>query len=257
MSKLPTLAEHGLIEIAADYEHKGTDYRQVLSWLHSYLSPKSYLEIGSFSGGSLALAKCPTIAIDPEFKIAEDVIGTKPELMLFQVGSDTFFANKDPKALFGRTIDLAFLDGMHLFEFLLRDFINTERHCTANSIIALHDCLPLTGRMAARFASPEPQPNARFSDWWTGDVWKVVAILKQYRPDLKILCLNAPPTGLVICTNLSPESTVLKDRYFSLVDEWRDVQLDTYGVNQFLKDARVMSTDLVSSFQGMASRFWL
>ena len=43
----------------------------------------------------------------------------------------------------GKTLDLAFIDGMHHFEFALRDFINVEKYCSADSIILIHDVYPI------------------------------------------------------------------------------------------------------------------
>jgi len=55
--------------------------------------------------------------------------------------------------------------------------------------------------------------KSRFGRWWTGDVWKVLPVLKQYRKDLSITLLDCAPTGLVLVSNLNPESTVLADAY--------------------------------------------
>ncbi len=61
-----------------------------------------------------------------------------------------FFARHDLGGLLGKPISMAFLDGMHHFEYLLRDFINTEKHCSSNSVILLHDCLPTDRHVARR-----------------------------------------------------------------------------------------------------------
>jgi hypothetical protein len=65
-------------------------------------------------------------------------------------------------------------EGHHRCEYLLRDFLNTERHCRPNSLIALHDCLPLEAPMAER------SPNAVAIDplrqgMGTSDVWRTAA----------------------------------------------------------------------------------
>lgn len=245
------------IEIGPDYFHKGAHYAQVLVWLHEYLKPRSYLEIGTAGGASLQLAKCASIAVDPMFRLTVDVIGAKPCLMQFQTGSDQFFAEHNPETLLGRKVDLAFLDGLHFFEFLLRDFINTEKACARNSIIAMHDCLPLDHYMTSRTPLNPADSPSKYTDWWTGDVWKIVPVLRKFRPELQIVCLDAPPTGLVLCTNLQPGSSVLTEAYFDIVAEWRDLTLETYSVERFLREAGVASTKVIQNFESAASRFWL
>ena len=111
-------------------DHKGTHYGEVMENFHRWLEPASYLEIGTLEGYTLGLARCASIAIDPVFQISHPAcIRNKPECHLFQTTSDEFFARQDPTMVLGRPVALAFLDGMHLCEFLLRDFINTEKHC--------------------------------------------------------------------------------------------------------------------------------
>lgn len=79
-----------------------------------------------------------------------------PKARLFEETNDDFFAAHDLKRLFGRPVDFAFLDGMHEFPFLLRDFINTERNCRAGSIIVLHDCLPGDAHMERLLEVADP-----------------------------------------------------------------------------------------------------
>ena len=74
-------------------DHAGGSYLQLLQNLHQTLKPRSYLEIGSRTGASLSLASCRSIAIDPTFKLNENFFGSKPACLLFQLGSDEFFAH--------------------------------------------------------------------------------------------------------------------------------------------------------------------
>jgi hypothetical protein len=194
-------------------DHQGEDYLIVLARLHKILTPATYLEIGSRTGDSLALASCASIAVDPQFRLSPAFLSNKPECHLYAMTSDDYFASHSPAKTFNRPIDFAFLDGLHHAEFLLRDFINAEAHCTPESVIALHDCFPLDAVMARRDQadrSLRDHPNR--SDWWTGDVWLMAEALKKFRPDLTIIGLNAPPTGLLLVTDLNPGSTVLQDR---------------------------------------------
>lgn len=239
--------------------HEGVFYTEALSWFHRFLNPKNYFEIGTLTGSTLKGVSAPTIAVDPAFQISSEVIGSKPELHLYQKTSDDFFRNHNLSALFGRPAELCFLDGLHWYEFLLRDFANTEKQCRRNSVIILHDCVPTDLYVARRsvgdmadLAASVPNPQ-----WWAGDVWKTVAILKKFRPDLRIHVFDAPPTGLVCITNLDPDSTLIDDNYFDLVDTYADRDQDLRNFQDFHDNLNLTSTREISSFSLMSRFFWL
>ncbi len=237
-------------------DHEGEDYLTVLKRLHSELRPKSYLEVGTHRGASLKLATCPSIAIDPNFVFKSDILKEKPICALFRMTSDSFFANHDPTAILGRPVDLAFLDGMHRCEFLLRDFANTERNCRTNSVIVMHDCIPVELSMTERNPGSVPIEPHRMG-WWAGDVWRTVVILKKYRNDLRITTLDAPPTGLVCVTNLNPRSTQLMDSYADLVSEMLSASLDNIGLRNYFSLINLEHTSVLSTNEQITSRFWL
>src|SRR5687767_12288135 len=115
---------------------QGWPYRDVLLHLHRGLRPRTYLEVGTSIGRTIALASCASIAVDPAFRIEKlNVIQAKPLCLFFQMTSDDFFGKYDVVQLFGGRADLVFLDGLHLFECLLRDFTNTEKCCSERSIV--------------------------------------------------------------------------------------------------------------------------
>lgn len=207
----------------------GLPYFDFLSALHETLTPAWYLEIGTQKGRSLARARCPSIAIDPEFMIEGNVAGLLPEVHFFQQPSDDFFASGFLRRN-GIVIDLAFLDGMHLFEYLLRDFINCERHASPGAIFALHDCLPWNANMAER-----DRALADFNAW-TGDVWKILPILRAFRPDLVVTVADCAPTGLVLVANLDSASTVLADSYEAIVAEMTPVTIDGFGAERLFDE---------------------
>ncbi|MVA24475.1 hypothetical protein GOZ92_08490 [Agrobacterium vitis] len=64
--------------------------------------------------------------------------------------SDAFFRDHDPRVILGRSPDVVFLDGLHQFEYLLRDFINSERIAHRDTVILLDDCLPINAEMTER-----------------------------------------------------------------------------------------------------------
>jgi hypothetical protein len=237
-------------------DHKGEDYLAVIEKLHSELRPKCYLEIGTKWGTSLRLAKCPSIAIDPNFAFGSDALEQKPMCALFRMTSDSFFANHDPTAILGRPIDLAFLDGMHRCEFLLRDFANTERSCRTNSVIIMHDCIPVELAIAERNPGRVTIEPHR-SDWWAGDVWRTLLILKKYRKDLKITAVDAQPTGLVCITHLNPRSTQLIDDYSDLAAEMFSMSLEELGLTNFFSMINLESTEVLATSEQITARFWI
>jgi hypothetical protein len=189
----------------------GEDYFAVLGRIHQYLKPRTYLEIGVSRGRSLerVLPETAVIGIDPEPKLAKP-LGNNQKL--FTATSDDFFAQHDPRAEFGgRLVDMAFIDGMHRFEFALRDFINVERYCARSSVILMHDCYPLDARTAQR----EQQTG-----FWSGDIWRLLLLLRERRPDLVVRTIATPPTGLGIVLNPDPQSRVLGARVDELIREY-------------------------------------
>lgn len=235
----------------------GENYLTMLQRLHLAFKPATYLEIGVHEGITLRLARCATIGVDPKFRFKQSPIADQPACSLFQTTSDAFFRQYSPTAIFGRPVDMAFLDGMHWFEFLLRDFTNVERCCRPNSIILLHDCMPVDAHVGRRLSGDmRLQNRSEYPDWWAGDVWKTLVILSRARPDLRLTVFDAAPTGLVAITRLDPTSTVLADRYYELVDELRDLTLDGGGRAE-LERVPVAETARYESEDALSSLFWL
>lgn len=215
--RMPSADPETLAAPAAVPSIDGLRYFRMLSRLHTQLKPNWYLEIGTFTGKSLALAKCNYVAVDPSFAIEHPVVNSGGEEMyLIQKTSDDFFAS-DFLRRNRIAFDLAFLDGMHHFEFLLRDFMNAEKVMAPGGVILLHDCCPSTPRMAAR---------DRPKGLWTGDVWKTLLILLRHRPDLDIQVARAAPTGIVAVRNLDRKSRKLEKAYARVVAEFADMTLD-------------------------------
>jgi hypothetical protein len=181
---------------------------ELLRALHARLRPRTYLEIGVNDGRSLSLSRVRSVAIDPAFKVTSEI---RADVDLVKGTSDEVFARPDPlQHLGGRSVDLAFIDGMHLAEFALRDFINVERFASPAGVIVLDDVLPRHVDEAAR---------RRHTNAWTGDVYKVPQALRRLRPDLVVLDVDTEPTGT--CVVLLPDagSRVLLDRYDELLAE--------------------------------------
>ena len=183
-------------------------YLDFLRGVHEAVQPPTYLEIGVRHGDSLALSSAASIGVDPAFRIRSEL---SCPVALYRETSDDFFARPDPRAfLDGRRVALAFIDGLHLFEFVLRDFMNVERHAEWWAPIVFDDILPRNVTEAAR----DRQTRA-----WTGDVYKMEAVLRRERPDLICLRVDTQPTGLLVVLGADPAAEALRARYDDLVCE--------------------------------------
>jgi len=218
----------------ADAAMPGPYYTEVLKWLHARLKPRAYLETGVASGKTIVLAAPQTraVGVDPQPKIA---VPLGPNVTIVPSTSDDFFARADAAELLGRRpVDLAFIDGMHHFEYALRDFAGIERLADPRGTILLHDCYPLDRQTAAR---------ERTTVFWSGDCWRTILALKKYRPDLAIHTLAAAPTGLALVRRLDPGSRALAERMDEIVAEFMAVdyavlEADKAGMlNLFPNDA--------------------
>jgi Tetratricopeptide repeat/Methyltransferase domain len=196
--------------LLASLRLRGPGYLEVLAAIHRHLRPRTYMEIGVETGLSLALALPETrsIGVDPEPKIS---MALGPRASVVAERSDDYFARHDVRAeLDGLPIEVAFIDGMHWFEFALRDFINVEKRSSPRSTILVHDCYPLNRLTAER---------ERKTHFWSGDIWRLVLLLRKHRPDLSVNVIATAPTGLCLVRRLDPHSRVLEERYDSIVQE--------------------------------------
>lgn len=211
----------------------GPPYREVLAQLHRALSPETYLEIGVETGGTLTLAKSARIAVgvDPADFPLEHPLPAAARVI--RETSDQFF-DRSRTSVFGEsTVDLAFIDGMHLFEFALRDFAHVEAWCAPESTVVLHDCVPLFETAAAR------ERRTRF---WVGDTWKTVWALARHRPDLRIRTVLTPPSGLVVIRRLDPASTKLLAEFGAIERELAELSYP-FELGRFPDEFHVVSND--------------
>ncbi|NBO49790.1 MAG: class I SAM-dependent methyltransferase [Chitinophagia bacterium] len=154
----------------------------------------SYLEIGC--QGNLCFDAVPML----------DKIGVDPESGgTHKTYSDDFFAQNK------KQFDVIFIDGLHVYDQVHRDVVNSLAALKPNGWIAIHDMLPDD-------AISEHVPNISDGAWY-GDVWKVAfEIMKTPGIDFKIVKMDAG-IGLVKKLNtLTPElineSELLQDKRF-------------------------------------------
>ena len=187
------------------------DKHKLLKVLHDRLKPRFYLEIGVQTGKSLKLAKCNAIGIDP---MPRPNIKLQKNHTLLRMTSDDFFAKHSENHLKGAP-DLVFIDGMHLYEYALRDFLNVERYADTNTLVVIDDIFP---------GHPAQAERQRRTRAWTGDVWKLPFFIEEKRKNLKVTKLDIFPTGLMIIEGFDKKK--LEKNSFDSKIEFTNEQLD-------------------------------
>lgn len=233
----------GAQALLASLSMPGPPYREVMRAVHRALSPRTYLEIGVETGGTLALATSArrAVGVDPADYPLEQALPAGATVV--RETSDAFFAGRTRESVFGDdTVDLAFIDGMHLFEFALRDFANVERWCSPDGTVILHDCVPL---------APVAAERERRTRFWVGDTYKLVWALARHRPDLKLRTVLTPPSGLVVIRNLDPGSTTLHDHFATIQQEFAAFRYP-YEPGRFPAELHAVSNDAAGVSEALA-----
>ena len=133
---------------------------------------KSYLEIGCQNDVNFS-----RIIIDNKIGVDPQSGGTH------KMTSDEFFIqNKD-------TFDLIFIDGLHIYEQVIKDIDNSLKILKENGVILIHDCLP-----SKIWHQTIPQTHTS----WNGDVWKSIVNLRT-RKEIDTYTIKADQgLGLVL-----------------------------------------------------------
>ncbi len=175
-------------DAAAAARLPGPDYYEVLSWLHEELRPAVYVEIGVGYGESLKLALPGTkaLGIDPH-PLADHP--WRAATTIVPLTSEEYFArHRAPE------FSLAFIDGLHLFEHALADLLRLAPFAAPGAVIALHDTVPLDRETASR---------VRTTEFYTGDVWKVLPFLTSHT-NADAVTVATAPSGLTLIRGLEP-----------------------------------------------------
>ena len=114
----------------------------------------NYLEIGCHNNEVFDKIKIKKIGVDP-------ISGGN-----FRGTSDKFFEQNNSN------FDCIFIDGLHEYDQVKKDIINSLKFLNKNGIIILHDCLPPS-------ITHQRVPRTRYS--WNGDVWKAVVEARTWK----------------------------------------------------------------------------
>ena len=96
--------------------------------------------------------------------------------------SDEFFRENKKK------FDIVFIDGLHTYDQVKKDIINSVKCLKENGIILVHDCMP---------DSLAKQAVPRFKMKWNGDVWKAIVHARTYNHADTYTCLADHGLGII------------------------------------------------------------
>jgi hypothetical protein len=207
----------------------------------------SYLEIGVFLGKVFFFVRAPRkIAVDPAFRfgfyrkfkrIFKEVSNLWAKF--YEKTSDDFFATEAARLFARKKIGVCLVDGMHEYDFALRDVENALNYLQQDGVIIMHDCNPATPEEAISF---EAWKSIDFKSNWNGDVWKTIVHLRSLRDDINVFVLDCDQ-GLGVVTFGKPEKklnfTEQQIRSFSYEDlaanrkEWLNLKDPSYFFEYF------------------------
>lgn len=138
---------------------------EIINGLITKYGYKSYLEIGVNTPSQPGYN---WVGVTAEIKH-----GVDPNVdTTYKMTSDDFFEKH-----ITQKYDIVFVDGLHIFEQVYRDIMNSLEYLAEGGIIVIHDCNPVT---------EITQRRIRASDAWHGDVWKAIVKLRLENPELEI-----------------------------------------------------------------------
>jgi hypothetical protein len=148
------------------------------------LDCRTYLEIGVCEGETFReIEISERTGVDPNFRFDPDTL-RNPRTKLISATSDTYFASLPVSIKF----DVIFIDGLHTFEQVVRDFSSAVLHSHDRSVIILDDTRPSDVYSAlpdSRDASEFRRKAGGASADWHGDVFKAVFYINDFWPIMK------------------------------------------------------------------------
>lgn len=138
------------------------NHTDILNYLADKYKLQSYLEIGVQNpANNFDKINCINKwGVDPELNIPGSVFG---------MTSDKYFELSEH---FTAKFDLIFIDGLHHWEQVKKDFENALKRLSPGGFIMLHDCNPEKEEWTVR-----PRGLQKV---WTGDVYKFASVVSMY-----------------------------------------------------------------------------
>ena len=180
----------------------------LIEYLDNKFSYQSYLEIGCDENQLFSKIKIKNkYGVDP-------VRGGN-----IKKTSDDFFNNNQ------KTFDLIFIDGLHEYDQVKKDILNSLKFLNKNGIILVHDCLP-------DCCSKQAVPRYRMT--WNGDVWKAIVDLRTDSEieiftceiDQGIAVIQNKKNSAILQINKKAKKLTFKDFYNNYKNYMRVISLE-------------------------------
>jgi hypothetical protein len=174
---------------------------------------KKYLEIGCDKNKIFR-------NIDVEYKVGVDPTRGGTHRMT----SDEFFASN------AESFDVIFIDGLHYYDQVSKDFYNSLKFLNDGGIIILHDMMPMSEEEAA-VPIPAVLPYT-----WVGDVWRLAFDLSNEETVIFKLVLIDNGCGIAWKGNQVSKNFKSKNDWKFYKKNWKDLPLTSYNeINEILK----------------------
>lgn len=167
---------------------------------------KKYLEIGCDKNKIFRNIEC-------EYKVGIDPARGGTHRMY----SDEFF-NQNLE-----TFDVVFIDGLHHYDQVKRDFDNSLKFLNASGIIILHDMMPRSPEEAV-VPIPETLPHT-----WVGDVWRLAFELANRENVVFNLVLIDNGCGIAWKGTQSSKNINVDASWDFYQENWKKLPLETFN----------------------------
>lgn len=186
---------------------------EVINILISKFNYKKYLEIGVRNGECIKKIK------------VQHKDGVDPVLnpyVNFNMTSDDFFSSLDSSHKY----DIIFIDGLHTYDQVKKDVLNSLNVLSKNGTIILHDANPKT-KLAAS--------ESKIRGSWNGTVYQAIMDFRTNRDDLEILTIDTDQ-GLCIIRQGKQEKINLNLKQclnFDFFSKHRKLCLNLISIDEF------------------------
>jgi len=170
----------------------------------------NYLEIGTQFGWTPEAVQIPNkTGIDPNPQHSLKFM--PPGIKSLVMTSDEYFAKKNDLILF----DFIYIDGLHVFQNVYRDFVNSVNCLSENGLILVDDVIPVDIHSASTNqlqAVAERNWQGNISKAWQGDVYKLLSLIANEIPFLELKTIIYPSNAQALISFKGPKQNLEFDR---------------------------------------------